>query len=60
MTLRCRGGKLPLVPTSGTLYRRYPDVASVALGALDEHERVLQKELVRGTLAQRVLAVERA
>jgi AcrR family transcriptional regulator len=31
-----------------TLYRRYPDVASVALALLDEHERRLQDELVRG------------
>jgi AcrR family transcriptional regulator len=32
----------------GTLYRRYPDVASVAVALLDEHERRLQDELVRG------------
>jgi AcrR family transcriptional regulator len=31
-----------------TLYRRYPDVASVALALLDEHERRLQEELLRG------------
>lgn len=32
----------------GTLYRRYPDVASVALALLDEHERALQDRLLRG------------
>jgi AcrR family transcriptional regulator len=32
----------------GTLYRRYPDVASIALALLDEHERQLQEQLVRG------------
>ncbi|GAA3886917.1 TetR/AcrR family transcriptional regulator [Streptomyces sedi] len=32
----------------GTLYRRYPDVASVAAALLDEHERLLQDELLRG------------
>ncbi|MYR43226.1 TetR/AcrR family transcriptional regulator [Streptomyces sp. SID5910] len=32
----------------GTLYRRYPDVASVAAALLDEHERLLQGELLRG------------
>ena len=26
----------------GTLYRRYPDVASIAQALLDEHERALQ------------------
>src|SRR3712207_8361734 len=31
-----------------TLYRRYPDVASIALALLDEHERALQDELLRG------------
>jgi AcrR family transcriptional regulator len=31
-----------------TLYRRYPDVASVALALLDEHERVLQDRLLSG------------
>jgi AcrR family transcriptional regulator len=31
-----------------TLYRRYPDVASVALALLDEHERRIQDELLRG------------
>lgn len=32
----------------GTLYRRYPDVPSVALALLDEHERQLQEQLMRG------------
>ncbi|MBB5962439.1 helix-turn-helix domain-containing protein [Planomonospora venezuelensis] len=32
----------------GTLYRRYPDRASIALALLDEHERALQEELLRG------------
>jgi AcrR family transcriptional regulator len=32
----------------GTLYRRYPDPASIAVALLDEHERRLQEELVRG------------
>ncbi|GAB2582257.1 TetR/AcrR family transcriptional regulator [Streptomyces capparidis] len=32
----------------GTLYRRYPDVASVANALLDEHERALQRELLQG------------
>jgi AcrR family transcriptional regulator len=31
-----------------TLYRRYPDVASIALALLDEHERELQEQLLRG------------
>jgi AcrR family transcriptional regulator len=31
-----------------TLYRRYPDVASVALALLDEHERVIQDRLLAG------------
>jgi AcrR family transcriptional regulator len=31
-----------------TLYRRYPDVASVALALLDEHERRIQDGLLRG------------
>ena len=31
-----------------TLYRRYPDVASVAVALLDEHERALQAEVLRG------------
>jgi AcrR family transcriptional regulator len=31
-----------------TLYRRYPDVASIAVALLDEHERRLQEELLRG------------
>ncbi|MER6347967.1 TetR/AcrR family transcriptional regulator [Streptomyces sp. NPDC001595] len=33
----------------GTLYRRYPNVASVAAALLDEHERLLQGELLRGS-----------
>ena len=32
----------------GTLYRRYPDVASIAAALLDEHERALQDQLLRG------------
>ncbi len=32
----------------GTLYRRYPDTASIALALLDEHERALQERLLRG------------
>lgn len=32
----------------GTLYRRYPDVGSIAVALLDEHERALQEELMRG------------
>ncbi|GAA4019794.1 TetR/AcrR family transcriptional regulator [Allokutzneria multivorans] len=32
----------------GTLYRRYPDRASIAVALLDEHERVLQESLMRG------------
>src|SRR5262245_43158286 len=32
----------------GTLYRRYPDVASIAQALLDEHERALQERLLRG------------
>jgi AcrR family transcriptional regulator len=31
-----------------TLYRRYPDPASVALALLDEHERQLQAQLISG------------
>lgn len=31
-----------------TLYRRYPDVASIAVALLDEHERVLQERLMSG------------
>ncbi|MGH2763407.1 MAG: TetR/AcrR family transcriptional regulator [Thermoleophilaceae bacterium] len=31
-----------------TLYRRYPDVPSIALALLDEHERTLQEEILRG------------
>src|SRR3954469_3998668 len=32
----------------GTLYRRYPDPASIAIALLDEHERGLQAELLGG------------
>ncbi|RLK53992.1 TetR/AcrR family transcriptional regulator [Actinokineospora cianjurensis] len=32
----------------GTLYRRYPDRAAIAIALLDEHERVLQENLMRG------------
>src|SRR3954452_14128588 len=32
----------------GTLYRRYPDRASIARALLDEHERALQSEILRG------------
>jgi AcrR family transcriptional regulator len=32
----------------GTLYRRYPDVASIAQALLDEHERALQERLLHG------------
>jgi AcrR family transcriptional regulator len=32
----------------GTLYRRYPDVASIAQALLDEHERAVQDGLLRG------------
>jgi AcrR family transcriptional regulator len=31
-----------------TLYRRYPDLASIAVALLDEHERDLQERLIRG------------
>ena len=31
-----------------TLYRRYPDVGSIAVALLDEHERALQDRLLRG------------
>lgn len=31
-----------------TLYRRYPDVASIAGALLGEHERALQEQLLRG------------
>jgi AcrR family transcriptional regulator len=31
-----------------TLYRRYPDRASIAVALLDEHERTLQEALLRG------------
>ncbi|MBN6041593.1 TetR/AcrR family transcriptional regulator [Amycolatopsis sp. 195334CR] len=32
----------------GTLYRRYPDRAAIAVALLDEHERKLQEQLLRG------------
>ncbi|WP_262852430.1 TetR/AcrR family transcriptional regulator [Mumia quercus] len=32
----------------GTLYRRYPDRASIAVALLDEHERDLQERLLHG------------
>ncbi|WP_026421206.1 TetR/AcrR family transcriptional regulator [Actinokineospora inagensis] len=32
----------------GTLYRRYPDRAAIALALLDDHERVLQEKLMGG------------
>ena len=32
----------------GTLYRRYPDRAALAVALLDEHERRLQQQLVAG------------
>jgi AcrR family transcriptional regulator len=32
----------------GTLYRRYPDRASIAVALLDEHERELQERMLRG------------
>ncbi|WP_189229565.1 TetR/AcrR family transcriptional regulator [Streptomyces flaveolus] len=32
----------------GTLYRRYPDVSSIATALLDEHEKSLQHELLQG------------
>ncbi|MGW0732548.1 TetR/AcrR family transcriptional regulator [Streptomyces sp. NPDC002851] len=32
----------------GTLYRRYPDTASIATALLDEHERALQEQLMQG------------
>ena len=32
----------------GTLYRRYPDRASIAVALLDEHERALQERLLSG------------
>jgi AcrR family transcriptional regulator len=31
-----------------TVYRRYPDVWSIAVALLDEHERALQEQLIRG------------
>jgi AcrR family transcriptional regulator len=32
----------------GTLYRRYPDVRSIAVALLNEHEQELQEQLLRG------------
>src|SRR5262252_5911082 len=32
----------------GTLYRRYPDRASIAVALLNTHERALQERLLRG------------
>ncbi len=32
----------------GTLYRRYPNTAAIAVALLDEHERVLQRQLISG------------
>jgi AcrR family transcriptional regulator len=32
----------------GTLYRRYPDIASIAVALLDDHERALQEKMLRG------------
>jgi AcrR family transcriptional regulator len=32
----------------GTLYRRYPSIASIAQALLDEHERALQDRVLRG------------
>lgn len=32
----------------GTLYRRYPDVAAVAVALLDQHERELQQAILDG------------
>ena len=32
----------------GTLYRRYPDIAAIASALLDDHERELQEQLIRG------------
>ena len=32
----------------GTLYRRFPDIPSVAAALLDEHERELQERILRG------------
>ncbi|MFB8001731.1 TetR/AcrR family transcriptional regulator [Nocardia sp. NPDC056000] len=32
----------------GTLYRRYPDAGSIAVALLDQHERELQEQLLRG------------
>jgi len=32
----------------GTLYRRYPNTAAIAVALLDEHERALQRQLISG------------
>ncbi|WP_194816999.1 TetR/AcrR family transcriptional regulator [Nocardia sp. XZ_19_385] len=32
----------------GTLYRRFPSVGAIAVALLDEHERVIQEQLLRG------------
>ncbi|MGW0248291.1 TetR/AcrR family transcriptional regulator [Nocardia goodfellowii] len=32
----------------GTLYRRFPNVGAIALSLLDEHERAIQEQLLRG------------
>ncbi|MGM7647801.1 TetR/AcrR family transcriptional regulator [Nocardia sp. JW2] len=32
----------------GTLYRRYPDRNAIAVALLDEHERAIQEQLLRG------------
>ncbi|BDY31576.1 TetR/AcrR family transcriptional regulator [Mycolicibacterium mageritense] len=32
----------------GTLYRRYPSTAAIAMALLDEHERALQQQLLSG------------
>jgi len=32
----------------GTLYRRYPDRASIAVALLDQHERAVQEQLIGG------------
>ncbi|WP_067531464.1 TetR/AcrR family transcriptional regulator [Nocardia crassostreae] len=32
----------------GTLYRRYPDVVAIATALLDDHERAIQEQLLRG------------
>jgi AcrR family transcriptional regulator len=33
----------------GTLYRRYPNTAAIAVALLDEHERAIQRELISGS-----------